>query len=1364
MHEALRPFHQATAAWFEQALGEPTLAQAQGWPHIRAGEHTLISAPTGTGKTLAAFLVFIDQLKTQAARGELADALQLLYISPLKALGNDIRENLKRPLEGIGGPELRVAVRTGDTPAAERQRMLRHPPHLLITTPESLFLLLSSRGGRRLLSTVRSVIIDELHALLSTKRGAHLFFSLARLDALCGRRVQRVGLSATITPLSLAAEALAWPEKAAVVAPKQEKKAAIQVTSAVEDLRVLPSRSIWPEIAGQVVERCASCRTVLVFLEGRAQAEKLANEINAIAGEGFARTHHGCVSKEQRLEAERQLREGKLRVLCATSSMELGIDVGDVDLVVQVGCPRSVSGALQRLGRAGHAPGRESVMLLYPKTAGEILPCGLTAELAMEGLLEDARPPLRCLDVLSQQLCSLAVDNAFTVQEALELCHSVYNFRDVTREELCGVLRMLAGDFEHAQDKPVRPRLNYDRIHDRVWGDGYTRLLAVSSGGTIPDRGWYAVTLANGTRLGELDEEFVFEARLGDRFLLGASAWRLCEVRQDRVIVEPCAAPGAQIPFWKGDSQGRSFETSLRFGQRIRALAGAPDLERALLGLRMDADAAKNAARVLRRQMELCGCLPDDRTIVLEHFADEAGEHQLMVHSVFGGRVNRGLEMLLRHLASQRTGLEVRSYGEDDGLLLMLLGERDLPDGLLNGLDPASAPGLLRALLPQSPLFSMVFRYNAARALMLGVRPGGRQPLWVQRLRGAEFLSLAAAHPDHPLMQESLRECLEDHLDLAGLDHVLRGLRDGSIRQVELHLDAPSPLSLPLRRQAEADLMYDYFPTPASARRATQAALSALEGIRPDREALEPQAAGARAPETAQALHVRLMTEGDLLAEELPDSQTLFAELAQAGRALYVEPGLWIAAEEAGLYADALEGGDAAALARILRRCLRYRGGQDAQSLQDRYFLPEADLQAALDALAARGDAILQDGLYHHKDLYAAAQRRTLQLRRRSVRTQPPESLCAYLAQKTRLVGSPAAQLRQALEQLQGLALPPRLWEEVVLPHRCKGYRPALLDALLASGDFFWNLEPGERPLLAFYPAQRLDDENAPEPAGLEGDELTLYRALRRRGASFASSLAAGLEGGASPLDGLQALTRRGLVRADSFAPVRRLLQEQEEERLPPKRRAKARAKALTAGRWELAWGVKPLSLEEQLAQALGRYGVLSKETATPLPWREALELLRQWEFTGRVRRGYFVQGLSGAQFVDGRVFDALTAQLENPVAEPVWLNAADPLQAWGRFLPHQIGQSFLLVPGTAVCLLAGRPVALAERQGESLRALDPSQAQTALLALREAFLEGRLFPGLDYLRCRQYEAGLVPALQAAGFQREALEYVLWKD
>ncbi len=1358
-------FSEQTRTWFAACIGEPTAVQREGWPHIAAGENTLISAPTGTGKTLTAFLVFIDRLKEQARRGELPEETQVLYVSPLKALGNDIRANLQRPNEGIAGPVLRCAVRTGDTTQAEREKMLKHPPHILITTPESLYLLLTAARSRAMLRTVRAVIVDELHALIGSKRGAHLMLSLARLDMLCGRRVQRIGLSATISPLTRAGEFLSYPSPCAIVAPRIRKDSDILVTTPLPDLRSVQG-TVWVDLAQRVYEQCQGARTVIAFVGGRQQAERLAYGVNQLAGEGFARTHHGCVSKEQRLEAEQLLRSGRLRLLCATSSMELGIDVGEVDLVLQVGCPLTVSSALQRLGRAGHKPGVTSIMRIYGKTAADTLYCGLTASAAAQGCIEPACPPEGCLDVLSQHLTSMAVaEDGYAVDEALSIARSCWSFRNVTREEICDCLRMLAGDWEHEQDRPVRARVLYDRLGGRVLGDRYTRMLALSAGGTIPDRGWYAAVLRDGTHLGELEEEFVFEARVGDKFLLGAFAWKIEEIGRDRVVVAPTTPEGAQPPFWKGDGVGRAFPVALEFGRELAALersAQAHQLGEALQKLHMDENAANNAARHIRNQLRSTGCLPTHERILCEHFVDEVGEHQLMVHSVFGRRVNYALGLLCQQQARQLTGQDVHLFEDDDGFLLCLVGKTPLPEGLLLRLRPDSAAQCVRTLLPATPLFSMTFRYAAGCALMMGARGSRRQPLWIQRIRGAEQFSALADKADHPLMREAMRCCVEDYLDLAALQKVLGGIQDGSIEVRELHLDRPSPMALPMRRAAEAKLMYEYDNIPSSAVRAVQRALEAQQepGIQPSADELTAQTRRTRLPEDAEQLHALLMREGDLAAGDLDVPVTWLTALADKGRALYIEPGLWIAAEMAEQYEAALGRRESGALQAVARRLLRCRGGQSAESLSQRYLLTEEETQDVLDALVRQGHAVESDGIVYHEQLWRRAQRETLRARRNAVVTRGPERFAQLLADGMRPSGAPAEQAQAALAALCGQAYPLKTWENLLLPARVSGYQPKLLDDLLARGVFCWTLgEDG----LRFLRVEDIDwDAPAPDAQDLDDDERTLLAALARRGASFAGALG-GLLPGKSPLDVLLRLAHRGLVRCDSLTPLR-----VEEDvllvgRAEGKRLARARASALSAGRWELARPARQFAGEEALERAFDACPLLCRDTVTGIPWAQAVDLLRVWEYTGRARRGYFVRGLSGMQFVRAGDYDRVRRLLDESEQPALWLPAQDPAQPYGRLLEHEAGRAFTRSAGTAVCLIGGRVAAVLEKSGDALRIFDRETAPQALSALAREFHGGRILSWRDRLSIKTCPDWAAPQLERAGFARVMLDYVLYR-
>ena len=1376
---SLDHFSVYTSRWFAQAIGTPTAVQDEAWPAIASGRHTLVSAPTGTGKTLASFLVFIDKLKAQARAGNLPQELHLIYVSPLKSLAGDIRENLRRPLLGIAREEraaevqpsglptdLTVAIRTGDTPQIERRRMIKTRPHILITTPESLYLMLTSLTGQSILCTARWIILDELHALIDTKRGAHLMLSLARLDRLCPQPLQRIGLSATIQPLSRAAAYLS-PDPVAIAAPLMQKSIELVVTStrSYQKKATAKREGIWQDLAHTVYDLCTGVNSVIAFVEGRAYAEKLAFYVNQVGGEGFARTHHGSLSKEQRAEVENDLRGGSLRLLCATSSMELGIDVGAIDQVFQIGCPRSISSTLQRLGRAGHNPGRVSVMHIFPRAPAEALFSGLTAEVVRQGGVEPCKPPRLCLDVLAQHLVSMATGEGYTLDDVMHVLSRAYPFQDVTREDVHDVLCMLAGDYEHKRDIPVRPRLLYDRIHEQVHGDPYSRMLATSAGGTIPDKGLYTVRTPDGIKLGELDEEYVFEARVGDKFLLGSFAWQISRVQQDAVIVVPSTTSGARPPFWKGEIKGRSLQTGLAFGELFRKLGDAHDADTllpALSSLGLDEDSAESVKALINRQMTATGILADDRTILVEHFCDETGKHQLMVHSVFGRPVNEPLAILTTELAKQLTNTAISYVDDDDGFLLFPYGDFEMPEGLLQHISVPAAQAILMAVLPTTLLFNMAFRYNAARALMMGVRQAGRQPLWVQRLRGAEMLDSLKGQDHHPLIRETKRECLEDYWDLPGVEQVLAQIRQGTIKVREIFLDAPSPLSLTLRQQVEAAMMYDYAPTTPGIRAAAEDALKQAQMIEPAPEQLSRTTERVRLPEHEEALHALLMIEGDLVAGEIDVPIGWLERLVRQGRVMYIEPGLWIAAEHEPDYILALQDGDLEERMHLVRRLLRYRGAQSVETVAERYLWSEEQALGIFAALVQRDSAVENNGLYYHAELYDRARQETLKSRRRQVVTLPSDRYASLLASRVSQTAPQSEKLEAALKALSGLAFPVNLWESTLLPARVGGYRPELLDALLAQGNLYWRLDA--QTGLSFHPYEDIDwDADMTGAAiSLEGDPRIIYDALLKRGASFMHRLTDLLDG-KSPYDVLMQLAEKSLVCADSFVPIRQWLNKEMLDRAPVKQRARARAMIQSSGRWEVARPLIARSLEQQLDRAFDRYRIICRETAQNLNWPGILEILRVWEFTGRARRGYFIEGMSGIQFIREQDYAATMLALEQPQNQIIWLPAVDPAQPWGKSLSHRPGKSFMNVPGTAVALQAGTPVAVFERQGKSLRVLDESVLEDTLLAFAYQFAERRIFSTQNRVSVKHYPSVAVAALTRSGFVSEVQDYVLYR-
>ena len=1369
-------FATSTKKWFETSLGTPTAVQVEAWPEIAKGKDTLVSAPTGTGKTLTAFLVFIDQMMKEVVTGTLKEELQLIYVSPLKSLAADIRENLKRPLDGIyheemtEHPELmnliRVAIRTGDTTQSERQKMIKHPPHILITMPESLYLLLTSKSGRGLLATAHSIILDELHAVIDTKRGAHLMLSLARLDVLCEKPLQRIGLSATIEPLSVAAQYLS-PGEVSIIAPKMTKKVELAVTSPKRDEMELLKDSVWRDIAARIYEESLKVRSVITFVEGRKFAEQLASFMSELGGEDFARVHHGSLSKEQRHIVEQDLKQGRLRLLIATSSMELGIDVGEIDQVFQVGLPRTISGTMQRLGRAGHSPTKTSVMQIFPRTSEEALYCGMTAEVARNGGIEHSKPPRLCLDILAQHLVSMAANEEYEVEEVMPILKRAYPFREVTIEDVRGVLRMLAGDYEHDENVPVRPRLLYDRIHDHVEGDAYSRMLAVSAGGTIPDRGMFAVKTEAGVKIGEVEEEFVFESRVGDDFMLGSFSWKVQKITKDTVFVIPSQTRRSRLPFWKGEITGRNLMTGISFGkilQNLNQAANTDTLESELAKLGLDETCVEESADYVRRQIQSTEVLPSDETIIIEHYKDETGNYQMMIHSVFGAKVNMPIALLLQDHATTITQRTINYVADDDGIVLFPYDGKRLPTGLLQQLVPDTAKQLLEAMVQGTPTFNIVFRYNAGRALMMGARKFQRQPLWVQRVRGAQMLDSVIRYEEHPLIRETRRECLEDYWDIDGVIQVLQWIQSGKIQIRELFLELPSPMSFILRKKTEESLMYNYSPTPTGIIRATENKLSEIKNlITPDAFQLDRVQERRKLPEDEKQLHSLLMMEGDLIAGELEFPVDWLETLLRREQVTYIEPGLWIAAEQMELYEKALVNEDFDARKKIVLRLLRYRGTHTIQELAGRYLWTNDEAKSILEALLEENQLIFYQDAYYHKELFDRARNETIKSRRECVKTQPFANFVSWQLSQLTVVGTPMEQLQEAMKQLCKQPYPAVLWESVLLPSRVSGYRGDLLDKLLSYGEYYWRMsETGDLSFERYeeadweVPIQELFEDH-------EEREKAVCEVIKRRGACFMNLFAQAVDG-EIPYEELLSLASKGIVCADSFEPIRYYLNRESIQKMVLKQQIGARAKLLSSGRWDFARPTKAMSLEQQVEWALLRTGILCRETAKGLiSWQLALEVLRIWEYTGKVRRGYFIEGLSGIQFIHGENYLLLTNELQHPRKEITWVSAIDPIQPWGKLTPHQEGRAFLNIAGTYVALSQGIPVVVFERSGKVLRCFDESFLPEALQSFAKGFQRKTIYPNSKRIVVKEYPEMAIPHLSQAGFHKEMMDYVLYR-
>ncbi len=1248
---ALALFSPTTREWFTRAFAEPTAAQAQAWPAIASGEHVLISAPTGSGKTLAAFLWAIDRLAAAGARsgGERAGAeapagISLVYVSPLKALSYDIERNLRVPLAGVGAA-LSVAVRSGDTPARERQAMLREPPDILVTTPESLYLMLTGQA-QRLFADTRWCVIDEIHAVAASKRGAHLALTLERLSQVAtrggGPEPQRIGLSATQNPLEEVARFMVGPGRECRIVDTGVRKALdLKIQVPVESLAapgdtpgaVLDplagggeptTRSIWPAMYPELLSLVREHSSTIIFVNARRAAERLALRLNELAAaedeaagrpvRELARAHHGSLAREERTVVEELLKAGQLPCLVATSSLELGIDMGAVDLVIQVESPKSVARGLQRIGRAGHNVGDVSRGRIFPKFRADLLECTVLARRMREGAIEKTVVPRNPLDVLAQQIvaiCAAAESGAagaapagaapaqsaagtVAVDELYALVTRTHSYAELARASFENVLDMLDGRYPSQQFAALRPRVVWDRVAGTLRARPGARQLAVTNAGTIPDRGNYMVTLPDGRRVGELDEEMVYEARPGQTFLLGASTWRIEEIGRDRVIVTPAPGMPGAVPFWKGDSVGRPSE----LGEAIGAFSRwAVDQEPAALEAHYDLDAraARNLVEFLREQRDATRVLPSDQAVVLERFRDEIGDWRLCVLSPFGGRVHAPWALALAARIRDELGLEADAIWSDDGIIVHLPDAEDFDHGRLAEmvlLEPEELEELVIGELSGSALFGARFREAAGRALLIPrAYPGRRTPLWQQRLKAQSLLEVAAKYSDFPIVLETYRECLRDVFDLPALTQLLGRLRRREVSLVEVETQSASPMASSLLFDYVATYMYEG-DTPNAERRAAALSLDRdllreLLGQEELRELIDPGALEAveadlqwcsaeRLIAGRDQLHDMLRTLGDLSEAEIAARTVagvalapMLAALRGERRAVSVRLGgeeRWIAAADAGLYRDALgavpPGGLPEAFLRpvpdalvaVVERYALTHGPFLAAEVRVRYGV---DCGAAL-ALLERSGELVQGELrpggstreWCHREVLRRLRRASLAALRREVEPAEQTALARFApswqgVDRFGPAGAGIDRLRDVLVALQGLALPVELWESEVLPRRVGAYSPVWMDQLCASGELVWlgagALGRSGRVALYFRDeAAQLATACAGGPPA--GEAHQVLRELLSRGAAFWGDLLAAAGTGmpaAALQEALWDLVWAGEVTNDAFAPLR---------------------------------------------------------------------------------------------------------------------------------------------------------------------------------------------------------------------------------
>jgi ATP-dependent Lhr-like helicase len=1324
--DPLQLFHPAVRGWFTRAFPAPTRPQQLGWPAIARGESTLILAPTGSGKTLTAFLWCLNRLMFEALPPA-RERCRVVYVSPLKALAVDVERNLRAPLAGIaniaqaGGTSIAVptiAIRTGDTPASDRARFLREPADILITTPESLFLLLTSQARERLAS-VDTVIIDEIHALVPGKRGAHLALSLERLEVLRrdGNRIelheeqeskpgsmslQRIGLSATQRPLEEVARFLGGAEPRAIprarkgargksrgthdvpleaveaelhdefgagqdggprsdaspvayrpvtiVNAAEKKQITLRIEVPVEDMARLgtptpdipsgpagqstPRGSIWASIHPRLLELIRAHQSTLLFVNSRRLAERLAGALNELAGEPLVRSHHGSLARAARSEVEDLLKAGQIKALVATSSLELGIDMGAIDLVIQIEAPPSVASGLQRIGRAGHQAGAVSEGIIFPKFRGDLVACAAVSRAMHQGQVESTRYPRNPLDVLAQQVVAMAGMDTWPVDDLFTVVRQAAPFADLSRHMFEGVLDMLSGRYPSDDFAELRPRLTWDRVQGLLTGREGAKRVAIANAGTIPDRGLYGVFLAGAdrpVRVGELDEEMVFETQVGETFTLGASTWRIEEITHDRVLVTPAPGEPGKMPFWHGDQAGRPVELGYAIGALVRELRGVPRtaaIDRLVTQHDLQPAAAENVLRYLDDQAA-AGAVPDDRTVVIERCLDELGDWRVCLLSPLGSRIHAPWAMAATAQIRNRTGIDVEVMWGDEGFVVRFPEVESAPDPALLLPDPDEVEGLVLRQLGSTSLFAARFRETAARALLLPRRrPGARTPLWQQRKRASDLLAVASRFGSFPILLETYREVLRDHFDMPALVDTLRKLSSRSLRLSTIDSRVPSPFAASLLFSYVANYIYDG-DAPLAERRAQalsvdQAQLRELLGDAELRELLDPDAIASLERQlqhlddkykvrTVDGLHDLLIRIGDLTVDEirarstLPDAVGAIQSLERARRiipASIAGTPRYVAVEDAARYRDALGVPLPPGLPESLLEPVRDPAGDlvlryarshapfTAADLAARYGLGGAMAESLLLRLTETGRLIEgefrpggTDREWVDADVLRSLRRRSLAALRHEIEPVGTDALGRFLVSwhgiGTGRHGLEA--LFDAIEQLQGASIPASVLEREVLPARVQDYHPAMLDTLMAAGEVVWvGVDPlGERDgRIALYLTDHLDRLRPPATAkpAVEGRSAEVLEYLREHGASFFAAVHQGSGGGfpQETVDALWDLVWKGLVTNDTLHPLRAYARTGETRAARRERGRQFRSRRLVPPAAEGRWSVVP--------------------------------------------------------------------------------------------------------------------------------------------------------------------------------------------
>jgi ATP-dependent helicase Lhr and Lhr-like helicase len=1447
----LEAFHPAVQQWFSAVFENATRPQVLGWPPIARGESTLILAPTGTGKTLAAFLWAINRLMFSPPP-EAEQRCRILYVSPIKALAVDVERNLRAPLVGIAqaarklGAEFHepsIAIRTGDTPAAERARFARHPADILITTPESLYLLLTS-NARTALSFVNTVILDEIHAVVPTKRGSHLALSLERLEHLTGRSLQRIGLSATQRPLDEVAHFLGGAESrvlttapiepqgaeqaltefeaadvevqfrpVTIVDAGEKKRLELRIEVPIEDMAKLdeieplpsgpasqgPVRpSIWSAIHPKLLELVKAHNSTLLFVNSRRLAERISGAINELAGEVLVRAHHGSVAVAQRKEIEDRLKLGTLRGLVATSSLELGIDMGAVDLVVQIEAPPSVASGMQRIGRASHHVGAVSNGIIFPKYRADLLASAAVTSAMYNGQVEPVHYPRNPLDVLAQQVVAAVAMDEWKVDELLALVRSAAPYAALTRAVFENVLDMLAGRYPSDEFAELRPRITWDRVSNRLTPREGARRIAVVNGGTIPDRGLFGVFLAGqmkGARVGELDEEMVFESRTGDTIILGASTWRIEEISHDRVVVSPAPGEPGKMPFWHGDAAGRPSEFGETIGRLTRELLAMPRpaaFTRLTEEHSLDQFAAENLLSYLEDQKAATQRVPSDEDVVVERVRDELGDWRICVLTPFGSRVHAPWSMAATAKLRDELGIEAESMWSDDGFVLRLPETDEPVDSEYLIPTVAEFRNLVLRQLGSTSLFAARFREAAGRALLLPKRrPGVRAPLWQQRKRAADLLAVASRYATFPILLETYRECVRETFDLPSATSVLRKIHTEQIRVSTVTSEKPSPFASSLLFSYIANYIYEG-DAPLAERRAQALSIdqsqlqellsdtdlrelldaSALDEVEAQLQALDPEYQARH----ADGLHDLLLRLGDLSAEEIaqrstsPEVTESIQSLLTTRRVVQVQIARerrFIAVEDAARYRDALGvplppglaevwlRPSADPLLELVRRYARTHGPFTTNDVAKRFALDARIVDPILRGL--HGSGRLLEGEFRptgtHREwcdpeVLRLVRRRTLARLRREIEPVD-QQVFGRLVTRWQGVLKPRRgldALLDAIEILQGAALPLSELEREILPARVSGYSPGDLDTLVAAGEVVWvGVERvGERDgRVALYLTQNLPLLLPPSTVPmvqLSERAVKILESLEKQGAQFFPALHAAAGGGflGESMDAIWELVWSGLITNDTMHPLRGFQRPADDRKAraigadgPPgspeflrRFRSRTSAGSPSHGRWSLVSARRDASVSatqwsaSTAQQLLTRYGIVMRETAVaeniPGGYATMYPALRTMEESGWIRRGMFIAGMGAAQFAMTSAVDRLRS-LRSTQEEPeaVHLAAGDPANVYGAFLSwpraaDDEAHGMARASGASVVLIDGNLAAFLRRRNPSLRVFLP--------------------------------------------------------